>query len=844
VVVGQADFTHNSGNQGGAVAANTLFRPTGVYSDGTKLFIADYSNNRVLIYNTIPVANNTSANIAIGQVDLTHGSANQGGAVAANTLSSPWSVYSNGTQLYISDMVNNRVLIYNTIPVANNTSANVVVGQADFTHNSVNQGGTVAANTIKYPVEVYTSGTKMYIAETNSRLLIYNTVPVANNTLANVVVGQNDFTSINGIISAVNAGALVAPSGSFVTSNGKLIVADQSNNRVLIYNSIPTSNNASADVVVGQSDFVQNSINQGGTVAANTLYHPTKVFSDGAKLFIADQANNRVLIYNSIPTSNNASADVVIGQADFVHNSMDQGLPTGANTLNLPFDVLSDGTKLFISDSGNSRVLIYNTVPTSNNPSADVVIGQIGFTQNSANKGDVATADTLNSPYSIFSDGTKLYIADYNNSRVLIYNTIPLSNNASADVVIGQADFNSCTANRGTPLFGCLSFDGLPAANTLSYPIGINISNGRFFVSDNSNVRVLIWNNVPTTSGVSADGVIGQPNFTTMENNYGGSVAANTLAAGPYGVYSDSNGNVYVSDISNNRLLIYSGSHSSTLTSSIYDAGTPYTWGPLTYTATTPANTAVSFEVSTDDGATWVPVTNYTTQTFGPSNTVAYRTTLSNTDGISTPTLTGVTISGGLVSSLTTGQASSIAKDLATVSGELTDTGGSNATARGFEYGESTSYGFTITEASGPYGTGAFTANLTDLNCSTTYHYRSFATNIVGTSYGNDATFDTIQCSSSGSTSSSRRTSLTTTPKPTTPLPAPICTLFQTLRQGSKGEEVKCLQTMLNTKQLSNLVVDGLFGPKTRAAVINFQLTNQLVGDGIVGPLTRGVLGR
>jgi peptidoglycan hydrolase-like protein with peptidoglycan-binding domain len=49
---------------------------------------------------------------------------------------------------------------------------------------------------------------------------------------------------------------------------------------------------------------------------------------------------------------------------------------------------------------------------------------------------------------------------------------------------------------------------------------------------------------------------------------------------------------------------------------------------------------------------------------------------------------------------------------------------------------------------------------------------------------------------------------------------------------------------MLNTKQLSNLVVDGLFGPKTRAAVINFQLINKLVGDGIVGPLTRGVLGR
>ena len=48
-------------------------------------------------------------------------------------------------------------------------------------------------------------------------------------------------------------------------------------------------------------------------------------FLDGTKLFIADTRNNRVLIYNSIPTENNASADVVIGQPDMVSNSANQG---------------------------------------------------------------------------------------------------------------------------------------------------------------------------------------------------------------------------------------------------------------------------------------------------------------------------------------------------------------------------------------------------------------------------------------------------------------------------------------------------------------------------------------
>lgn len=71
---------------------------------------------------------------------------------------------------------------------------------------------------------------------------------------------------------------------------------------------------------------------------------------------------------------------------------------------------------------------------------------------------------------------------------------------------------------------------------------------------------------------------------------------------------------------------------------------------------------------------------------------------------------------------------------------------------------------------------------------------------------------------------------------------APATTAQPMLRSGSRGDAVRKLQELLNARGHNCGAVDGIFGVKTRAAVIAFQKANGLSADGIVGPLTWGKL--
>ena len=353
-------------------------------------------------------------------------------------------------------------------------AAAVVMGQSDFVSGDANQGGSTTASGMDAPLKSPAAGSLYVCDQINSRILGYATAPTTDNIDADFVIGQADFTSS---ASGLSATQLLQPGG--VGSDGtRLAVADAGNDRVLLWSSLPTGNVA-ATTVLGQSDFVSS----GAGTTATTMDGPQDVQLAGGRVFVVDTGNHRVLIWNTIPTTNGAPADVVLGQTDFTSNAFGATASSfGSNVRGL----WSDGTRLVVADDSNHRVLIWNSIPTANGTPADVVLGQPDFTSRVAGLG----ASGLNRPTDVYSNGRQLFIADGANHRVVIHDILPTTNNRPADAVIGQGDFVHGSANDDNQDgVG----DGIPSARTLRFPTGILALGSRLLVTDSDNHRVLIF---------------------------------------------------------------------------------------------------------------------------------------------------------------------------------------------------------------------------------------------------------------------------------------------------------------------------------------------------------------
>ena len=404
---------------------------------------------------------------------------------------------------------------------------------------------------------------------------------------ARALIGQPFFTRQQSGASDTLIGGV----SGLAYANGTLFVADSNragsgpiNNRVLLFNNLssvlpsPTDELfytqrcpvcvGQASVVLGQPDFTTTdySLSQTG------MRLPTSIATDGIHLIVADTDNNRVLIWNRIPQTNGAPADVVVGQPDF--NSSKVSIPPNSKSMRGPQGVWIQNGKLYVADTQDDRILIYNSLPASNGAAADVVLGQPDFTSlvqtNIADQQIVARANNLLNPVAVSSDGVRLYVTDLGFNRVLVWNTIPTSNQASADFALGQPDLSSSIPNYAYTT----DSEGKNAARVLCDPVGTDsdgnptypdrcnatlsfpryaLSDGKsLFIADGGNDRVLVYNSIPTFSGESADAVLGQLGGQINQ----ASDAADSMRT-PMSMAWDGT-NLFVSDAYNRRINVYS----------------------------------------------------------------------------------------------------------------------------------------------------------------------------------------------------------------------------------------------------------------------------------------------
>lgn len=375
-----------------------------------------------------------------------------------------------------------------------------VLGQANFT--TVMAGTTDANFRLPDQAIVDPVSGKIFVSdEANHRVLRFaSSAAMTNGAAAEAVFGQTDFVTGTRVAAAANK--FFDPTGISIDAAGRLWVSDFNNNRVLRFDNAATkATGANADAVLGQPDFVTVTSGAG----ANKMFRPVGIFADSSgRLWVAERENNRVLRFdNAAAKANGGDADGVLGQPDFAT------VTNGSTAAKMRFPhglTLDTGGRLYVADRDNNRALRFDAAATkANGAAADAVFGQPDFATVSAG----TTAAKMRFVLGVATDANnRLYVADGNNNRVLVFNDAgTAASGAAASRVLGQPNFTNGTSNNG----------GISAATlNTPYMLFFDEPSSSLLVGDYGNRRVLRF--TPGTSTAASVTVSGR---VTGWNNYG-----------------------------------------------------------------------------------------------------------------------------------------------------------------------------------------------------------------------------------------------------------------------------------------------------------------------------------
>ncbi|MFC1707496.1 hypothetical protein ACFL59_11900, partial [Planctomycetota bacterium] len=545
--------------------------PGGIHGANGGLWVCDTENNRVLQYDSVPRFSYQGANLVLGQPDFVSTDA----ASALAGLTRPTAVFCDGVRLYVAEE-QGRVLMWDRLPTGNGEAADrelslpspggkpsgmvaTVVGQEVYLYvaDSVNgrivritwplAGGSGSAEVVISGLDTPTDvklreqpSLRFVVAEAaTGRLLVWKKLPeagdpwelavtsnvpmepagihltenpkvyVANPKYGNLLLFQQEGDDVlKGDVSGVQLTPEVlggsseavsdssfgsdSPRGVMVLGNN-LLVVDGARHRVMVFDGTVTSAQSfQAHAIIGQRDAHSGRANH-ATVDAFSLLRPAGLATDGDRLFVADSGNARVLVWQRLPEAPNRGADLALGQRD-LHSAVTDhpSDPTHKKYLSGPEGVAVAGGSLFVADPRSQKILIWQTLPTRSGQPADRVL-----TDAAAGIGAVVALDY--DPHQKI-----LAAADVKNSRVLLWHGLDpatMSDNQAFQVALTEVTSDP---------------DVEQTARLLDRPRGVRLVDGKLLVSD-GNGRALVWNQVPATSTEAADVVLGRAQFSDID---------------------------------------------------------------------------------------------------------------------------------------------------------------------------------------------------------------------------------------------------------------------------------------------------------------------------------------
>ena len=617
LVIGQPDFYSNRPAYP-TITPSSLNQPAAAATDPEgNLYVSDFGNNRVLEYDAPFASGYTAGEPASIIFGNTSSNSNSTGCTSgqpmpsSDNLCDPTGLASDAQgNLFVTDSGYNRVLLYLNPKApgggtpgapgsAGDTTADLVFGQNNnftrFVTCTTTPQQPTTASSLCIP-DGWTGGLAvdsvgdLFVADvSNARVLKYDT-PLnpnsgelgAGDTVADLVIGQNSFSSAAQCSKKrrESASVLCEPEGVTVDAMGDVYISDA--NRVLEFDHLRLSGPQIARRVYGQKTFATYNC---GPPTADSLCSPLLPAVDGAgRLFVPDWRNNRLLTYDTPLVSTVATRE--LGQIDFTHG--DANSP-GRHSFSYPSATIADASgHLYVAD--RNRVLGWASAQGFvNGQPADVVLGQPDFYSTSchllgpppcgpatrcvrkkhAPKPD-RSSPLMCSPQGLAADDAgNLFVADTDNNRVMSFanpfdacaGKFPCVAAPPAFIVDGKTDAFDCPK---------------PSANSLCLPEQIAVDHGgNLWIADYSNSRVVVVEGLNAPSKTrpapgtriipfNAQLVLGQgpsgAQFNSRQCNLFDPTnpmpSADTLCY-PDGVAVDADGNVYVSDSGNGRLLEY-----------------------------------------------------------------------------------------------------------------------------------------------------------------------------------------------------------------------------------------------------------------------------------------------